>query len=112
MKFTRGVGMKKNLWILSLACLLTISTAFVGCSKKKDIKSDDESVEQSITDSAVDSGKADSDSNNAMGLQTVFFPFDSSDLAGEAKAAIANNIKIMKENGELKVQIEGHCDER
>lgn len=103
--------MRKNLWILSLSLLLAVG--FVGCSKKKDVKSDDAgNIEQSVTDSAVDSGKADSDSGNAMGLQTVYFPYDSSELTGEAKAAIANNINVMKEHAELKAQIEGHCDER
>lgn len=104
--------MKK--YLLSFALLLAIisGAGLTGCSKKKDVKAEDDSIEQSVSDSAIESGKADSDSGNAMGLQTVFFPFDSSELTGEAKAAIANNIKIMKENNSVNVQIEGHCDER
>ena len=104
--------MKKNFLILSLSLLVAISGGLVGCSKKKDLKPEDESVEQTVTDGAVDSGLASSDSGNAMGLQTVFFPFDSSELKDEGKPAIENNANIMKENPSLKVQIEGHCDER
>jgi peptidoglycan-associated lipoprotein len=103
--------MQKNLWILSLSLLLVTSSGLVGC-KKKEVKPDSGDVDQTITDSAVDSGLASSDTQNAMGLQTVFFPFDSSELTAEGKAAIANNVAIMKENAGVKVQIEGHCDER
>jgi peptidoglycan-associated lipoprotein len=47
-----------------------------------------------------------------MGLQTVFFPYDSSVLDDSAKAALKNNADLMKQNSSIKVQIEGHCDQR
>lgn len=54
----------------------------------------------------------DSDSGRAMGLQTVNFPYDSHTLTSEARTTLKNNAEVMKKNSGLKVQIEGHCDQR
>jgi peptidoglycan-associated lipoprotein len=104
--------MKNNFLSVTLAMVLILSAGLVGCGKKKDLKAGEDGIESSVSDGSVDSGAASSDNGNAMGLQTVFFAYDSSDLSDEGKAAIANNINVMKENSSLKVQIEGHCDER
>ena len=53
-----------------------------------------------------------SDEGNAMGLQTIHFPYDSFDVVGENKDILKSNIKILKDNPSLNIQIEGHCDER
>ena len=95
--------------------LLMISVSLAGCSKKGDIKPEegmDGGTGEGVSEGAIDSGRADSDSNNAMGLQTVYFPYDSFDIVGENREALKNNIAIMKENSSVNVQIEGHCDER
>lgn len=94
--------------------LLMISVSLVGCSKKNNVKPEDgmDGSGAGVSDSSIESGRADSDSSNAMGLQTVFFPYDSFDIVGENRETLKNNIKIMKDNGSLAVQIEGHCDER
>ncbi len=54
----------------------------------------------------------DSDSGKAMGLQTVYFPYDSFVLDTTARAVLKSNIDILKSNPALKIQVEGHCDER
>ena len=54
----------------------------------------------------------DSDSGKAMGLQTVHFPFDSFVLDEGAKSTLKSNADILKEKPALKVQLEGHCDQR
>ena len=95
--------------------LLMISVSLVGCSKKKDLKPEDGMGDGSgagVSESAIDSGRADSDSGNAMGMQTIFFPYDSFDIVGENRETLKNNIKILKDNPTVNVQIEGHCDER
>lgn len=45
-------------------------------------------------------------------MQTVYFDFDKYNLRDDAKRALENNADIMRENPELNVKIEGHCDER
>jgi peptidoglycan-associated lipoprotein len=94
--------------------IMVLSLSLMGCPKKPGMNPDEGangSGEIADTDLGTP-GLADSDSNNAMGMQTVFFPFDSFEIVGENRDALKNNIKIMKENPNVTVQIEGHCDER
>ena len=102
---------------LSRAFLFTtllLSLGVVGCAKKKNLKPDEDSSNTSSTVDAADvnSGAASSDNDNAMGLRTIHFPYDSFVVTGENKEILESNIKIMKSNESMKVQIEGHCDER
>jgi peptidoglycan-associated lipoprotein len=71
--------------------------------------------------SKVDNGKnngmslelnGDSDSNKAGALKTVYFDFNSASLSQDTKDALNNNATFMKANTSVKVQVEGHCDER
>lgn len=54
----------------------------------------------------------DSDSGKAMGMQTIYFKYDSFEIDSDGKAALNTNIEIMKANPSLKIQVEGHCDQR
>ena len=48
----------------------------------------------------------------AQNFQRVHFEFDSSTLGQEAKDALAANVEIMRNNPDLRVEVQGHCDER
>ena len=45
-------------------------------------------------------------------LQTVYFGFNNSDLTDEAREALADNAAYIRQRPDIRVQIEGHCDER
>ncbi len=45
-------------------------------------------------------------------LNDVRFPFDSSELSEEAKSMLALNAQWLVEHPKVKVELEGHCDER
>jgi peptidoglycan-associated lipoprotein len=45
-------------------------------------------------------------------LDRIYFEYDSAVLTSEAKKILAENAKKLEENPELKIVIEGHCDER
>jgi peptidoglycan-associated lipoprotein len=45
-------------------------------------------------------------------LFTVYFDFDKYNIRGDQKANLDKNAKILKENPDLVIKIEGHCDER
>ena len=45
-------------------------------------------------------------------FERVFFDFDSSDLVDSSKAALTDNVKIMQAHNDVKLQIQGHADER
>lgn len=92
--------------------LLIVGVALAGCAKKQEVRPDEAVSGGEVTDSAIESGTATSDSGNAMGLQTIHFPFDSFEIVGENRDILRENIQILKENPTVAVQIEGHCDER
>lgn len=99
--------MKKLLLMLALSAALTMSA----CQKKQ--KTDGSAEGSSaVTDEAIAGDLADSDSGRAMGLETVHYAYDSAVLDAQAKATLKSNAELLKDKSSLKVQIEGHTDER
>ena len=45
-------------------------------------------------------------------LKDVFFEFDRSDLSADARSVLRANADWLKTNPAVRVEIEGHCDER
>ena len=45
-------------------------------------------------------------------LQTVYFDFDSAVLRDDTRRTLDKNIEWLKANATVRVQLEGHCDER
>lgn len=99
-----------------LATALTLTS----CANLK--KKSTDGVNESGNESGkVDDGKnkgmslelnGDSDSNKAGALKTVYFDFNSAGLSADTKEALNNNAQFLKTNPTVKVQIEGHADER
>ncbi len=103
--------MQHKFWALFV---LIFSLAVVGCAKKQNV---DESTGGDdggapVTQEGINDGSASSDNGNAMGLQTIRFPYDSFDIVGENQGILKANVQILKDNPNLSVQVEGHCDER
>ena len=48
----------------------------------------------------------------ARRLEPVFFAFDKFDLDAGARATLASNANWLRANPDIRVMIEGHCDER
>ncbi len=48
----------------------------------------------------------------ASPLKDVFFDFDKSNIRDDQKAALSDNVAWLKANANVKVTLEGHCDER
>lgn len=88
-------------------CMLVLN----GCSSKKSKSSAGKGVTATL-DSANLELNGDSDSNKAGGLRTIFFDFNSSALSAIGQEILTQNAEIMKSSSSLKIQIEGHCDER
>lgn len=100
---------------LSIAFSVLALVAVTGCGGKKVDESMETDVSTSIPEAVnADSNASmgDSDSGRAMGLQTIQFPYDAFALDASAKAQLAANAEILKANGGMKIQIEGHCDQR
>ncbi len=98
-----------------LAGVLFVSS----CATKPKQKAEEGTPDNSgvVTDNGKNSGlgleaNGDSDSNKAGALKTVYFDFNSAALSAETKETLNNNANYLKTNANLKIQIEGHCDER
>jgi peptidoglycan-associated lipoprotein len=48
----------------------------------------------------------------AFESQHIYFDFDKSELKAPARAILENKAAWLREHGEYKVRVEGHCDER
>lgn len=100
---------------LGLASLALVA----GCAKKQ--TQSDQSIETlpagGQQSTAIDSAPLSydpmgSDSGKIDGLVTVHFGYDKSSLDSSSKKDIAKNVEWMKAHAGVKVQIEGHCDNR
>lgn len=99
--------------ITLLATVLTLSSC---ANLKKKQGSTDSAPDSSLVDGGNGSMalelNGDSDSNKAGALKTVYFDFNSAGLSSETKDALNSNAQFLKTNPTVKVQVEGHCDER
>lgn len=103
--------MKFQFWALFV---IITSLSVVGCAKKQNVDTTDSGMGSGapVEEGPINDGSASSDNGNAMGLQTIRFPYDSFDIVGENAGILKANVQILKDNPSLNVQVEGHCDER
>jgi peptidoglycan-associated lipoprotein len=94
---------------LALALITTLVGA--GCAGKKTAPETGTDNAQAAP-SEVDNLGQDSDHGGAAGLQTVHFPYDSFVLDSGAKSTLKSNADTLKAKNSLKIQVEGHCDQR
>jgi len=45
-------------------------------------------------------------------LERVYYDFDSSSLTSSGRSSLGSNSSVMKGHGDLKIEVQGHCDER
>lgn len=70
-------------------------------------------VEQQVDEAAAARAAAEAAANRAVrGLSRVYFDFDQYVLTAGAKQQLATNAELLRAAPSVKVQIEGHCDER
>lgn len=98
---------------LSIALIsFSLVLGFAGCKsapKTDDSESGTGSTEMTQGDANT---MGDSDSGKAMGMQTIYFKYDSFEIDSEGKQSLATNVEILKANPSVKIQVEGHCDQR
>jgi len=97
--------MTQRLLVLMIASTLAMSA----CSSKKTATEDSNLPSAANADANMN---GDSDSGKAMGLQTIHFGYDAYTLDAANKAVLKANAEILKDKASVKIQIEGHCDQR
>ncbi len=93
-----------------LALMLAGALTLVGCKKQAPVSEastamagNSDPVAQKIPDDVI---------NLAQNFTRVYFEFDSARLSAEGKTALDENVAIMTARPDIKLEIQGHADER
>lgn len=102
---------------LVLFTLLTFALLVSGCGKKPAVE-----PEMGDRTTGTTGGNTGGDGNTGAGgdvgseqllnLVTIYFDFDKYNLRDDAKSGLKNNYEVLRTKSDVRVQIEGHCDER
>ena len=95
----------------SLSLILALVFSF-GCSSSKKNASTEAAYSGDTVKETGFEVNGDSDSGTAGALRTVYFALDSSSLGSDSKATLEANAQFLSENSSVKIQVEGHADER
>ena len=110
------------------SCALLIAITLAGCPKKTPPPTIGEGLdsssgldssglgERTLSGVSPDSGARVQDRLEGRGeggpLYDVMFAFDSYDLSSESRSTVQSNAEWLRNNPQVKVEIEGHCDDR
>ncbi|MFA5778599.1 MAG: peptidoglycan-associated lipoprotein Pal [Elusimicrobiota bacterium] len=107
--------MKKAVKLLILFLLFTIHyslfTVFTGCAKKKIVRPP-EPIQQVVEKVVEEPSLRGKEYKKVTQLETVYFDYDDATLRSDARNILAQNAKWLKENKDVEIIVEGHCDER
>ncbi len=109
---TKTVG--KNMTLMAAAGLAMVLA--VGCGKKPEPTVEIDRTTPSETIPSPTPADAPEVREDLLAwksnVKDVFFDYDKAELRGDARALLQENARILKENPDAKVTLEGHCDER
>lgn len=114
--------MRKKLWIsLALAFVIPGLLFTVSCGKKEVVdeevvvvEEDDSAAMAAAEKAAAEEAarKAAMDARELFLYEDINFEFDKSDLLAESQEILRGKAEYLKDNPDVLVIIEGHCDER
>jgi peptidoglycan-associated lipoprotein len=111
--------MKEDFMFRSLVVVCLTSLFIFGCKGRDKTSTDTANALGSggdmsapVESTPMNFSAEGSDSGKIAGLSTVYFDFDKSTLSQSARDVLKANAEWMKNNTGVKIQIEGHCDNR
>jgi len=106
--------MKKSTRLLNLVLLFSIFyslfSVLTGCAKKKIVKPPEPVT--TIEKQAEEPSLRGKEYKNTPQLATVYFDYDDTTLRSDARNILAKNASWLKDNSDVEIIVEGHCDER
>lgn len=96
----------------TLLIVLAMTLALVACKKNPPSVVQPAPVSVAPTESPDDVTAPKAVQDMVANFSRVYFPFDRATLDTDAKAALRSNAEIMLESTDLKVEVQGHADER
>lgn len=99
----------------SLALAMTVFLTIGACSKKvvKETEPDTGAAAEAMTaEDREQMGQRDMGYAAESALRDIHFDFDKSDITSEARSILQDSADWIRSNSDVKVQVEGHCDER
>ncbi len=96
---------------LTLLALLVCLAAAFGCAKKNVGADGPGSGMDGMNPSQIVAGELTESERIVLG-EKIYFGFDRYDLSPEARAVLDRKAQLIRSKPELKVLVEGHCDER
>ena len=98
--------------LLSIALAILMATVVFGCPKTPpETVSVAPEFPAEVAPAAV-TPVPDAVKEMAANFSKVFFEFDAAGLTSSAQQALGANVRIMMDNNDLKIEIQGHADER
>lgn len=107
--------MKRWMVLLSIGAMVAVSVPLLSCGGKKTMRTDTASTApaQPATESQSEPrSDAPSEAQAPLTFEDIRFDYDKSTLRPDAQALLARHAKLLLEQPQVRVQIEGHCDER
>ena len=102
--------MKKNIILLGIFIVVVFAlTIFTGCAEKKAVVSEGTAQEEAAP---AQSAKVEPAATAETAVKDIFFDFDKSNIRPDAREILNGDADFLLKNGNSKVVIEGHCDER
>lgn len=106
--------MKNLLTLLAIAALIAFMV--VGCAKKPKVEAPTQptttETKPSVTPSDQPTDKGTVESEPSSKFRAIYFDFDRYNLRDDAKADLRKNIDVMMQDQNIRITVEGHCDER
>ena len=115
--------MEKSRWIGMAVMVAAVAVVLYGCPKKAEVSSVPEAQPQGSEVAApagsdatakadVEKAAPEAVAQNDAGLKPVYFDFDKAFIREDAKQVLKANAEWLKAHPDVRVLIEGNCDER
>jgi len=113
--------MLRRNWLVAVVLMLGLMMSVSGCSKKKPLVTEPDNGKVAPPAEVDKTGKKDIPRPPEPGVKpddfdknvkTIYFDFDKSNIRADQTANLEGNANYLKEKADLKICVEGHCDER